>query len=144
MASLANRSREANRTNVLVASSSSPLRELTANNPSARPVWQWTVLSFVASAALALALVALAQPFDRNGQIDLPAYETGFADGLRSGAETAHHQETERVAIAYRRGREAGRAQAGSESLGESRGESSEYQRGYRDGYAEAQEAERS
>jgi hypothetical protein len=89
-----------------------PLQDLSAHNPPPRSVWQWAILSFLVSAALALAIVALTQPFHRGADSQLSAYEAGFQDGLMRGTESAHLNKAELGAIAYRRGRQAGRAEA--------------------------------
>ncbi len=89
-----------------------PLRDLTPDSLSPRPGWQWAALSFITTAALILIIVAATQPFDRGSDSDLGAYNAGFQDGLLRGEESAHDQETELRAIAYRRGRETGRAEA--------------------------------
>ena len=56
--------------------------------------------------------MAVAHPFDRGADSGRGAYDAGFQNGLLRGAESAHDQETELSAIAFRRGREAGRAEA--------------------------------
>ena len=89
-----------------------PLRDLTPSSLSPRPGWQWAALSFLATAALVLIIVAVAHPFDRGSYLGLGAYDAGFQDGLLRGTESAHDHKVELSAIAFRRGREAGRAKA--------------------------------
>ncbi len=88
------------------------LHELTPERPPPQPGWHGAAVSFVATAALVLIIVAVAHPFDRGNDSGPSTYDAGFQEGLLRGAQSAHDQETELSAIAYRRGREAGRAEA--------------------------------
>ena len=88
------------------ASAAADLHDLEARSGPVRPGWLWGLLAFVTAATLTAFALALGSPFGANGLDAIPAYDAGFVDGLRGGAEVARAEATTLEAIAFGRGQD--------------------------------------
>jgi hypothetical protein len=96
------------------ASAAADLHDLEARTGPIRPGWLWGLLAFVTAATLTAFALALSSPFGANGLDAIPAYDAGFVDGLRGGAEVAGAEATALEAIAFGRGQDVAQsAQSG-------------------------------
>lgn len=99
------------------ASAPADLHDLEAQTGTVRPGWLWGLLAFVTAATLTAFALALSSPFGANQLNAIPAYDAGFVDGLRGGAEVAGAEATALEAIAFGRGQDVAQsAQSGRAS----------------------------